>query len=43
MRLLKFLAVLIVLGGLGLVGFAYFGNLSPDQAVTRIPVELDGG
>ena len=40
MRLLKVLAFLIVVAGAGLVGFAYFGNLAPDQTPVAIPVEL---
>ncbi len=42
-RLLKFLAFLIVLGGIGLVGYAYLGDLSPEQEEISEPVELDAG
>lgn len=41
MRLLKILAFLIIVAGLGLVGYAYFGNLSPEQAQVSEPIELD--
>lgn len=41
MRLLKILAFLIVVAGIGLVGFAYFGNLSPDQAPVSVPIQID--
>ncbi|WP_276617446.1 hypothetical protein [Qingshengfaniella alkalisoli] len=41
-RFLKILLILIVLGFLGLSGYAYFGDISPNQSETRIPVELDG-
>lgn len=41
MRLLKILGFLIVVGGIGLVGFAYLGDLSPNQAETRVPVDLN--
>lgn len=41
MRLLKILAVLIVLAGGGLVGFAYFGNLSPEKLPVSQPIELN--
>lgn len=42
-RLLKFLFFLIVLGGIGLVGYAYLGDLSPEQEEINQPVELDAG
>lgn len=41
MRLLKIFAFLIVMAGLGLVGFAYFGNLSPEQKQVSLPIDLD--
>lgn len=41
LRLLKFLLVILVLGALGLVGYAYFGDLSPTQEDRNIPVDLD--
>lgn len=41
MRLLKIFLVLIVLAGGGLVGYAYFGNLSPDQAPVSEPIDLN--
>ena len=45
-RLIKFLFYLIVLGFIGLVGYAYVGeyfgaNFSPPQEETRMPVTLD--
>ena len=40
-RLLKFLVFLIVIGALGLVGYAYLGDLSPDQSEISQPVELN--
>ena len=40
--LLRLLLVLVVLGGLGLVGFAYFGDLSRPAAPRLLPVTLDG-
>lgn len=42
MRTVKIISGLIVLAALGLVGFAYLGDLSPQQVEMRIPVELDG-
>lgn len=42
LRLLKILFYLAVLGAIGLVGFAYFGDLTPDRSETRIPVVIDG-
>ncbi len=41
-RIVKFLLILLVLGALGLVGYAYLGDLSPDQTDISAPVELDG-
>lgn len=38
---LKLLLFLLVAGGLGLVGYAYFGDLSPDQADVSAPVDLN--
>lgn len=38
--LFKLLAVLIVLGGLGLVGFAYLGDLNPEQNRVTEPLTL---
>lgn len=40
-RLLKALFVLVLLGFLGLVGYAYLGDLSPQRSEVRQPVELD--
>ena len=42
-RLLKVLGVLVILGAIGLVGYAYLGDLSPEQEDLSIPVELDAG
>ncbi len=40
-RLFKFLIFLILLGVLGVIGFAYLGDLSPDQDEVSEPVELN--
>lgn len=40
-HIFKLLVVLIVLGGIGLIGFAYVGDLSPAQQLTTQPVTLD--
>jgi hypothetical protein len=40
-RLIKLLVFLIVMGFLGLVGFAYLGDLAPEQHETTTPVTLD--
>jgi len=40
-RLLKFLLVLVVLGFLALVGFAYLGDLDPLQERVTEPVQLE--
>lgn len=39
--LLKILFVLVLLGGIGLVGFAYLGDLSPQQQEITQPIELN--
>lgn len=46
-RLFKFLIYLIILGGIGLVGYAYLGpffgvDFSAPQSEIRQPVTLDG-
>ena len=40
--IVKGIAILVVLGLIGLVGFAYLGDLSPKQSVVTKPVVLDG-
>lgn len=42
-RLLKLLGILIVIGAIAVVGFAYLGDLSPDQDDRSLPVDLDAG
>ncbi len=39
--LLKLLAVLVVIGALGITGFGYLGDLSPDQSDVSEPVILN--
>jgi len=39
--LLKLIAMLVILGGLGLVGYAYLGDLSPKQTDVTTPVQLN--
>ncbi len=40
-RIFKVLLFLVVLGFIGLTGFAYLGDLTPDQSEVREPVELN--
>ena len=40
-RLLKFLIFLLIVGFAGLVGFAYLGDISPEQSDVTQPVDLD--
>lgn len=40
-RIFKYLVYLFILAGIGLVGFAYLGNLDPDQQPESISVEID--
>jgi len=39
---LKLIVILLVLGCIGLVGYAYLGDLSPEQNDVVQPVTLDG-
>lgn len=39
--LFRLILILAVLGFVGLVGYAYLGDLSPRQEEIRAPVELD--
>ncbi|TCM83415.1 hypothetical protein [Rhodovulum steppense] len=41
LRLLKVLVFLVVVGFVGLVGFAYLGDLTPDQTVVSESLTLD--
>lgn len=40
-RLVKFLVVVVLLGVIGLVGFAYIGDLAPEPAEQSLTVTLD--
>lgn len=40
-RLFKALVFLIILGFVGLVGFAYLGDLKPERTDVSAPVTLD--
>jgi len=40
-RIFKLVLFLVVTGFVGLVGFAYIGDLSPTQTDARQPVTLD--
>lgn len=40
-RLFKILFYLLILGFIGLVGFAFLGDLSPQQEVINEPVQLN--
>lgn len=40
-KLFKFLLVLAVLGAIGLVGYAYLGDLDPVQERVTEPVDLE--
>ena len=41
-RLFRLILFLIVVGALAVVGFAYLGDLSPEQDEVSEPVEFDG-
>lgn len=40
-RLLKALFFLVIVGFIGLVGFAYLGDLTPEQSAVRENLTLD--
>lgn len=40
-RLIKIILVLVVLGGIGLVGYTFLGDLSPEQGEKTQSVTLD--
>lgn len=42
-RLLKFIFYLLVIVAIGVVGYAYLGDLSPEQEDRSVPVELNAG
>lgn len=42
-RLLKILFFLVVIGALGLVAYAYLGDLNPTQREISEPVDLNAG
>ncbi len=41
-RFLKFLFLLLVVLGMAVLGYAYLGDLSPEQEDVSEPVTLDG-
>ncbi|SET17695.1 hypothetical protein SAMN04489858_103280 [Paracoccus homiensis] len=42
MRLLKVLVVLILAAVIGLVGYAYFGDMDPKRQEVRQPIAAEG-
>lgn len=40
-RVMKFLVFVIVIGGLGLTGYAYLGDLAPEPSEQSLTVTLD--
>jgi len=40
-RVIRALVFLMVLALIGLAGYAYFGNLAPEQRAVTLPVVLD--
>ena len=41
LRIAKLLVILLILGFIGLLGYAYLGDLTPEQKEIRKPVVLD--
>ncbi|OOY16271.1 hypothetical protein [Thioclava sp. DLFJ4-1] len=42
-RIFKLIVILLVLGAIGVIGFAYLGDMSPDSQEQRIEVTLPDG
>ncbi|GKY89786.1 hypothetical protein [Sinisalibacter aestuarii] len=42
-RLVKFLLLVVVIGVIGLVGYAYIGDLAPEPSEQSLTVTLDAG
>lgn len=42
-RILKAIIILALIGFIGLVGYAYLGDLAPERTETRQPVDLNVG
>ena len=42
-RILQAILLLVILAALGVVGYAYFGDLTPVQHEQRLDVTLPGG
>lgn len=42
-RIFKLIVILLVLGAIGVIGFAYLGDMSPDSQEQRIDITLPGG
>lgn len=40
--ILKLILILLVLGAIGITGYAYLGDMAPDQTDVTEPVILDG-
>ena len=43
LRLLKLVLIIVVLLAAVIVGYAYLGDLSPEQQDVDLPVDLDAG
>ncbi len=41
-HIIKLVLVLALLGGIGLVAFAFVGDLSPERTEVILPVDLNG-
>lgn len=43
LNLIKLLIVLLILGAIGVAGYAYLGDMAPRPAETRVPVDVNAG
>lgn len=41
LRILKVIFILAAMGFVGLAGYAYLGDMTPERSEVRTPVELD--
>ncbi|MDF1620564.1 hypothetical protein [Pseudothioclava nitratireducens] len=42
-RILKAIAILVILGAIGVAGYAYLGDMAPRTEEQRIEITLPGG
>lgn len=43
LNIIKLLIVLVILGMIGIAGYAYLGDMAAQPVPTRVPVDLNAG